>query len=52
MSPPRPPLVIVSGAPGTFEPLDLGIETIRVDTTNGYGPSLDDLVGQVRTAFG
>jgi predicted kinase len=37
---------------GTFEPLDLGIEAIRVDTTNGYVPSLDALVARIRTAIG
>ena len=37
---------------GTFEPLDLGIEAIRVDTTNGYVPSFDALVARIRTAIG
>jgi predicted kinase len=38
-------------ADDTFEPLVLDIETIRVDTTAGYEPSLDMLVGRIRTAI-
>jgi predicted kinase len=39
-------------ADGTFEPLELGIETIRVDTTNGYAPSLDELLARIKSAIG
>lgn len=39
-------------AAGLFEPLDLGVETIRVDTTNGYDPNMDDLLAQIRSAIG
>lgn len=39
-------------ADGTFEPLELDLETIRVDTTNGYAPSLDAMVSRIRTAMG
>lgn len=37
---------------GTFEPLDLDLETIRVNTAVGYVPPLDELVARVRTVIG
>jgi predicted kinase len=33
-----------------FEALDLGLPTLRVDTTSGYQPDLDTIIGFVRTA--
>lgn len=37
-------------AAGRFEPLDLGVETMRVDPSNGYDPDVDDLLAQIRSA--
>jgi predicted kinase len=34
---------------GTFEPLALDIPVIRVDTTNGYDPSVAEIVSQIRS---
>lgn len=33
-----------------FEPLELGIPTLRVDTTDGYAPDLESILSFVRTA--
>lgn len=33
---------------GRFEPLDLSIPTLRVDTTDGYDPSIDEIIGFLR----
>jgi predicted kinase len=33
---------------GRFEPLDLSIPTLRVDTADGYDPSIDEIIGFVR----
>ena len=32
---------------GRFEPLDLSIPTLRVDTADGYDPSIDEIIGFV-----
>jgi predicted kinase len=34
-------------AAGRFEPLELGIETIRVDTSSGYDPTLGAVVARI-----
>jgi hypothetical protein len=43
----RPTLVIVSGAPasaaGRFDPLDLPVPTMVVDTTDGLAPAYDEV---------
>lgn len=39
-------------AVGRFEPLELGIETIRVDTSSGYEPALPQILTAVRRAVG
>jgi predicted kinase len=36
---------------GTFDPLDLDIPMIRVDTTNGFAPSAEEIVSQIRTGM-
>jgi predicted kinase len=33
---------------GRFEPLDLSIPTLRVDTSDGYDPSIDEILGFLR----
>lgn len=35
-------------AKGRFDPLDLGIETIRVNTADGYKPALEEIVARIR----
>jgi predicted kinase len=37
---------------GTFGPLELDVETIRVDTTDGYDPTLESLIVRVRSVIG
>ncbi len=37
---------------GTFEPLELGLPTIRVDTTSGYEPPLSEVLAQIRRQVG
>lgn len=39
-------------ATGRFDPLDLGIEPIRVDTSAGYKPALEEIVARIRTLTG
>jgi predicted kinase len=39
-------------ATGRFEPLELGIATIRVDTSAGYQPALPDIVDGIRRVIG
>lgn len=39
-------------ADGTFEPLELQLETIRVETSSGYSPPLGEVVASVRKAIG
>jgi predicted kinase len=34
---------------GTFEPLDLGVPTLRVDTTDGYRPGIEEVLAFVGT---
>lgn len=36
---------------GTFEPLELAIEAIRVDTSDGYRPPVDEIVSRIRAAI-
>jgi hypothetical protein len=38
-------------AMGSYEPLDLAIPVVMVETTNGYAPSLDE-IGRVIAALG
>ena len=37
--------------PRTVEPLDLGIPLIEVDTTNGYAPSIPEVVSRIRKMY-
>ena len=34
-------------AAGRFDPLELGIETIRVETSAGYKPAFEEVVGRI-----
>jgi predicted kinase len=36
---------------GTFEPLELGLDPIRVDTSDGYRPTVDEVVTRIRAAI-
>jgi predicted kinase len=38
-------------ADGTFEPIELGLDAIRVDTTDGYRPPIDELVSRIESAL-
>ena len=33
-----------------FQPLELGVPTLRVDTTDGYAPAFEEIVAFVRSA--
>jgi predicted kinase len=36
---------------GTFEPIELGRDVIRVDTSDGYRPSIDEVVSRIRAGI-